>query len=74
MTWKKIAEKNTISIGKGEEFDIDGKKIAYLSNLAPRKMKGIESQGMLLAAFTSDESKVVLLTLDSDIENGSQIG
>ena len=31
MTWKKIAEKNTISIGKGEEFDIDGKKIAIFN-------------------------------------------
>ena len=54
--------------------DLGGKKVAYLSNLVPRKMKGIESQGMLLAAFTSDESKVILLTLDKDIENGSQIG
>jgi methionyl-tRNA synthetase len=54
--------------------DLKGKKIAYLSNLAPRKMRGIESQGMLLAAFTNDDSKVVLLTLDADIENGSQIG
>ena len=31
MTWKKIAEKNTISTGKGEEFDIDGKKIAIFN-------------------------------------------
>ena len=31
MAWKKIAEKNTISIGKGEEFDIDGKKIAVFN-------------------------------------------
>ena len=31
MAWKKIAEKNTISIGKGEEFDIDGKKIAIFN-------------------------------------------
>ena len=31
MTWKKIAEKNTISVGKGEEFDINGKKIAIFN-------------------------------------------
>ena len=31
MAWKKIAEKNTISAGKGEEFDIDGKKIAVFN-------------------------------------------
>ena len=31
MAWKKIAEKNTISIGKGEEFDINGKKITVFN-------------------------------------------
>jgi len=31
MTWKKITEKNTIVPGKGEEFDIDGKKIAVFN-------------------------------------------
>ena len=32
MTWKKIAEKNTIAANSGEEFDIDGKKIAIFNN------------------------------------------
>jgi len=31
MTWKKIAEKNTIAPNSGEEFDIDGKKIAIFN-------------------------------------------
>jgi len=31
MTWKKITEKNTIVPGKGEEFDMDGKKIAVFN-------------------------------------------
>ena len=31
MTWKKITEKNTIAPGKGEEFDMDGKKIAIFN-------------------------------------------
>ena len=31
MTWKKITEKNTIASGKGEEFDMDGKKIAVFN-------------------------------------------
>ena len=30
MTWKKIAEKNTIAPNRGEEFDIDGKKLPFL--------------------------------------------
>ena len=32
MTWKKVAEKNTIAPNRGEEFDIDGKKIAIFNN------------------------------------------
>jgi len=36
-------------------------------------MKGIESQGMLLAAVNEDHTKVVLLTPESDIENGARV-
>ena len=42
-------------------------------NLAPRVMKGIESQGMLLAAVSDDESKVVLLSPEKNIEEGSRV-
>lgn len=55
------------------EEDLKGKKIIYFSNLKPRKMKGIESQGMLLAASTKNHEKVVLISPMSDIENGSRI-
>jgi len=54
--------------------ELIGKKISYFSNLASRKMKGIESQGMLLAASSADHKKVVLLCPEEDIENGSRIG
>jgi methionyl-tRNA synthetase len=53
--------------------DLVGKKIAVVSNLEPRKLRGIESHGMLLAASSDDKSSVVLLTLDRDISNGSKI-
>lgn len=53
--------------------ELKGKKIILFANLAPRKMKGIESQGMILAAVNSDESAVVLLSPESDIETGSKI-
>jgi tRNA-binding EMAP/Myf-like protein len=36
-------------------------------------MKGIESQGMLLAAVNKDHSKVILLAPEKDIENGARI-
>jgi methionyl-tRNA synthetase len=50
-----------------------GKKIAVVVNLEPRKLRGIESHGMLLAASAEDKSSVVLLTLDRNIANGSKI-
>lgn len=53
--------------------ELKGKKIIYFANLAPRKLKGIESQGMLLAASTEGHEKVVFLTPEKDIEVGSKI-
>jgi methionyl-tRNA synthetase len=54
-----------------------GKKIILFVNLAPRLLKGIESQGMLLAAVNIDEEtgeeKVVLLAPEGDIEAGSKV-
>lgn len=54
--------------------DLKGKRIIYFSNLTPRKMRGIESQGMLLAASTESHEKVVLIAPEKDIELGSRIG
>ncbi|MDD5012274.1 MAG: methionine--tRNA ligase subunit beta [Candidatus Nanoarchaeia archaeon] len=53
--------------------DLKGKKIILLANLAPRKLKGIESQGMILAASTENHEEVVLLVPESDIGNGSKV-
>lgn len=56
-----------------EKDDLKNKKIILFINLAPRKMRGIESQGMLLAAVNKDESKVILISPEKDIELGSRI-
>ena len=53
--------------------DLLGKKIVYLSNLKPRTLKGIESQGMLLAAGSKETNTCVLIVPDKDIEVGSRI-
>ena len=53
--------------------ELKGMKIVVISNLAPRKLKGIESQGMLLAAGNKDKNKCVLLTVKKDIEPGTKI-
>jgi len=78
--------KLTISLGeKGERTlaagiakhyapeELVGKKIVVVANLEPRKLRGVESQGMLLAASPADDSKIVLLSFDKDIEEGSRI-
>ena len=67
----------TICAGIKEFYDkksLKGKKIIYFSNLKPRMMKWVESQGMLLAASTENHEEVVLISPEKDIENGSRIG
>lgn len=54
--------------------ELMGCKIIYFSNLKSRVMKGIESQGMLLAATSPDKKKVVLIAPSGEIENGARIG
>ncbi len=50
-----------------------GRNLVIVTNFAPRKMRGIDSQGMLLAAVTPDQSQVVVLTTESDIAPGTQV-
>lgn len=56
-----------------DKSELIGKKIAVVANLEPKKLKGVESHGMLLAASNQDRSLIVLLTVDKDIENGANI-
>ncbi len=52
-----------------------GKKVMVICNLAPRKIAGIESQGMLLCASSEDGSRLSLMTPDraSEMEGGAEI-
>ncbi|MEC7687901.1 MAG: methionine--tRNA ligase subunit beta, partial [Candidatus Thermoplasmatota archaeon] len=52
--------------------DLVGKSVVFVANLKPRKLRGIMSEGMMLAAEDS-EGKVTLLTTDSDIDAGSGV-
>ena len=51
-----------------------GKQIVVVANLAPRKMRGEVSQGMLLAASNDDHSQVVLVSPIGEIAAGSGVG
>jgi methionyl-tRNA synthetase len=50
-----------------------GRKIAVVSNLKPRKLRGYESQGMLLAASVGEEGKPVLATFTEEVPNGARL-
>ena len=50
-----------------------GKKVAVVTNLAPRTICGVESQGMILAAM-DDKDNLSVMTVDKDIVSGSEIG
>ena len=50
-----------------------GKKIAVITNLEPRTIKGVASHGMLLAASTDDKSALALLVLDRPLPSGLKI-
>ena len=51
--------------------ELVGKKIIVVNNLAPAVLRGVESQGMLLAARDGD--KVILLTTEKDVGSGSKV-
>jgi methionyl-tRNA synthetase len=57
--------------GQYTEDELVGKKIVVVANLDPAKIRGIESQGMLLAAL--DGSTVSLITIDKDVSVGSKV-
>lgn len=52
--------------------DLVGKQLPYIVNLAPRMLKGIESQGMLLAASPGGEGLALLLP-DAPVPNGTRL-
>ncbi len=70
-------EKRQILAGIAQQFapeDLIGKTIVVVANLAPRTMRGLQSQGMLLAASaTTDGPPSGLLTIDADVPPGSII-
>lgn len=51
-----------------------GKLIVVVKNLKPRKMRGEESQGMLLAASDDEKAQVVLVSPEQDIAPGARVG
>jgi len=67
-------EQRQIVAGIAEYYPLEelpGKKIVIVANLAPAKIRGVESQGMLLAA--DDGENLSLVTLDRDLASGAKV-
>ena len=67
-------DERTIVSGIAEQYqpeEIIGKKVSVLLNLAPRKIRGISSQGMILMA--ENEGKLTFVTPENEIESGAEI-
>ena len=66
----------TIVSGIAESFsaeEVVGKKVTVLVNLAPRALRGVESQGMILMTENADGKLVFVNPDDAGIENGATI-
>ena len=50
-----------------------GKQVLFIANFPPRKMMGLESQGMILSAVNAD-GKLVVTTVSAPVKNGVQVG
>jgi methionyl-tRNA synthetase len=53
--------------------ELVGRKVVVVTNLAPRKMRGVESNGMLLAASAGPDGKAVLCTFAEEIPAGAKV-
>ncbi len=53
--------------------ELVGRRIAVVANLAPRKMRGLESHGMLLAASAGPDDKPVLASFSDEVALGSRV-
>ena len=54
--------------------ELEGKTFLYITNLEPRKIFGIESQGMLVALHDTESDDFAMLVPDSDIKPGTKAG
>ncbi len=68
-------DKRTVVSGIAEYYepeDLIGKQVSILVNLEPKKLKGIESQGMILCAENADGS-LSIVEPDKKVKNGSEV-
>ncbi|MBK8315361.1 MAG: methionine--tRNA ligase [Acidobacteria bacterium] len=70
------AEPRQILAGIAQYYEPEkliGRKVIIVANLAPRKLRGFDSQGMVLAASIGEEGRPVLAGFLEDVPNGAKI-
>jgi len=50
-----------------------GMKVVVVTNLQPRKLRGVESNGMIVAASIGESGRPVLVTFKEDVPNGARL-
>ena len=53
--------------------DLVGKQVCFIANLAPRKIRGIESQGMILSASDATDDSYAVITVQRAVKPGSEV-
>jgi methionyl-tRNA synthetase len=53
--------------------ELKGKQAVFAANLEPAMLRGIKSDGMILAAVSNDKSKVILIKPEKEIAPGTKI-
>jgi methionyl-tRNA synthetase len=70
------AEPRQILAGIAQHYEPEkmiGRKVIVVANLKPRKLRGYESQGMVVAASVGDEGRPVVATFIEDVPNGARL-
>ena len=70
------AEQRTVVSGIAKHYtpeEMVGKQVVLLANLKPAKLRGIESQGMILCASDAADETLRLITVAGDMEDGAEV-
>ena len=70
------SEVRQVVAGIAEHYEPDkliGMKVVVVVNLQPRKLRGVESNGMIVAASIGEEGRPVLVTFEEDVPNGARL-
>ena len=70
------SEVRQVVAGIAEHYEPDkliGMKVVVVVNLQPRKLRGVESNGMIVAASIGEEGRPVLVTFKEDVPNGARL-